>query len=113
MLTVRIDIEKSRVTLFPETAEERAKVEAVWRILVDCVGDSRKLVPIGEYIPHKDENASASFHIEGLDPEEHSFADVTVQDRAQVHCRICNKLLSLEAGDTIPVCCGKMMEVID
>ncbi len=109
---MKIDIEKSRVTLSPENAEEKAKIEAIWRILVDCIGDSRKLVPIGEYTPLKGD-AGASFQIEGLEPQESSYVEVKVEQESEVYCRTCNKLLALNAGDVIPLCCGKMMEIVD
>lgn len=110
---MKIDIDRSRVSLTPETAEEAAKLEAVWRLLVECIGDSRKLVPIGEYLPHKSADQCATFHIEGMDADDPAVVEVRVAVHSQVHCRICNKLLNLEAGDPIPFCCGKMMEVVD
>jgi thiol peroxidase len=30
-----------------------------------------------------------------------------------VYCNICNKTVSLKKGEEIPICCGKLMEVID
>jgi hypothetical protein len=109
---MKIDIEKSRVSFSPENAEEKAKIEAIWRILVDCVGDSRKLVPIGEYSPQQG-NASASFHIEGLEPQESSYVEVRVDSECEAFCKTCSKVVILKAGDVIPLCCGKMMEVVD
>ncbi len=109
---MKIDIEKSRVTLFPENAEEKAKLEAIWKILVECVGDSRKLVPIGEYIPQKD-NKGASFHIEGLEPQDSSFVEVRVEKESEVYCKTCNKIVIVKAGEVIPICCGKMMEIVE
>ena len=112
LVNMKIEIEKSRVTLTPENQEEKAKVEAIWRILVDCVGDSRKLVPIGEYIP-QNSNAGATFHIEGLEPGESSFVEIKVQQETEVYCDTCNKLIVLQAGDVIPICCGKMMAIVE
>lgn len=109
---MKIDIEKTRVTFFPESPEEKAKVEAIWRVLVDCVGDSRKLVPIGEYKP-KAEGKGASFQIEGLEPQENAFVEVKLEEDAEVYCKTCNKLMELQAGSVIPMCCGKMMEILD
>ena len=109
---MKIDIEKSRVTLSPENTEEKAKLEAIWRVLVDCVGDSRKLVPIGEYIP-QNPGAGATFQIEGLDPQESSYVEIRVENEAEVYCKTCNKLVVLQAGDVIPICCGKMMTIVD
>jgi len=112
MSKIKIDIRKTQVILSPESEEEKSKLTALWRLLVDCVGDSRKLVPIGEYVPQKNDKG-ASFHIEGLEPEDSSFVEVRVDKNEQVYCSICNKLLSLKAGDVIPICCGKMMTVVD
>jgi len=112
MILLKIDIEKSRVVLSPESAEEKAKLEAIWRVLVDCVGDSRKLVPIGEYTPLKGD-AGASFQIEGLGPQDSSYVEIKVEEESEVYCRICNKVVALSAGGVIPLCCGKMMEIVD
>lgn len=109
---MKISFEKSRVILQPEKAEEKAKLEALWRILVDCVGFNKKLVPIGEYVPMKNSDG-ASFFIEGLEPEEQKYVEVRVEESCKCYCRTCNKLIDLKAGDVIPNCCGKMMDIID
>ena len=109
---MKIDIIKSRVIFKPENADEKAKLEAIWRILVDCVGDSRKLVPIGEYVPQKD-SKGASFHIEGLEPDEVSYAEVSVEEDAVAYCKKCSKIVNLKKEDFVPLCCGKMMDIID
>lgn len=69
-------------------------------------------MPIGEYVPQKNDKG-ASFHIEGLELEDSTFVEVRVERDEQVYCSICNKLQSLKAGDVIPICCGKMMTVVD
>ena len=112
MIIIKIELEKSRVLLTPESDKERAKLEALWKVLIDCVNDSRKLVPIGEYIPEKG-SKTASFTIEGLEPNDSSFVEVKVESDASVYCRTCNKLMNLKAGDIIPLCCGKYMDIID
>ncbi len=112
MITIKIDLQKSQVVLSPENDEEKAKLTALWKLLVDCVGDSRKLVPVGEYVPQKNDRG-ASFHIEGLEPDDSSFVEVRAEEDVQVYCRTCNKLQKLKAGEVIPICCGKMMSIID
>jgi len=109
---MRIDIEKSRVQFYPENAEEKAKLNALWNIMIDCVGYSRKLVPIGEYVPQKGD-AFASFHIEGMKIQEQAFAEVRVDQDSDAYCKICNKVVVVKSGEVIPLCCGKMMEIID
>ncbi len=109
---MKIEIIKSQVVFSPENSEEKAKLTAVWKILVDCVGDSRKLVPVGEYVPQKNDKG-ASFYIEGLDARDSSFVKVRLERDEQVYCKTCNKLLSLKTGEVIPLCCGKMMEIVN
>ena len=96
----------------PENDEEKAKLTALWKIMIDCVKDSRKLVPVGEYVPVKSDKG-ASFYIEGLEPQDSTFTEVRVEHDTQVYCKTCNKLLSLKAGDVIPLCCGNMMQIVD
>ena len=38
---------------------------------------------------------------------------VRAEKECDVYCKICHKLLHLEAGTVIPRCCGKVMEVLD
>lgn len=33
------------------------------------------------------------------------------EEACDVYCPICHKVLHLQAGDVIPRCCGKVMEV--
>ena len=107
---MKITIDKNLVELTPDTPAEKAELERLWRTLIDCNGPALKLVPVGEYM----QNAAkgASFHIDGLDD---SAAPVSVKLREDcaVVCRECNKILHLKAGDAIPVCCGKIMEIVD
>ena len=60
---MQINIDKNLVELTPENSEEKVKVEALWRLLVDCVRFNKKLVPVGEYIAQRDD--FARFAIEG------------------------------------------------
>ncbi len=112
MITIKIELQKSQVVFSPENDEEKAKLTALWKLLVECVGDTRKLVPVGEYVPQKNDQ-EASFHIEGLEPQENSFVAVTVEKDVAVYCRTCNKLQNIKAGEVIPICCGKMMSIVD
>ncbi len=60
---MKIVMDKNLVDLIPETAAESAALEALWRQVIDCLGTSRHLTPVGEYIPAK--KNQASFVIEG------------------------------------------------
>jgi len=109
---MKINIEKNLVEFTPETTEETAKLEALWKIIVDCVRFSRKLVPIGEYIPMK--HNMARFAIEG-EPAggAGTYPAVYVDRECTCYCQTCNKYVMLRKGDQIPPCCGKLMEVLE
>ena len=38
---------------------------------------------------------------------------VRAEKDCQVYCPICHKLLDVKAGEVIPRCCGKPMEVLE
>lgn len=50
---MRISMDKDLVEFVPESEDETAMMEALWRLMVDCVRFNKKLVPVGEYIPQK------------------------------------------------------------
>lgn len=60
---MKITRDKSLVEFKPENPEEVKDLDALWRIVIDCVKESKKLVPVGEYIPGQSE--VARFNIEG------------------------------------------------
>lgn len=109
---MKIDIQKNLVEFTPENADEKAKLEGLWKIIVDCVRFNKKLVPVGEYVPVK--NETARFMIEGMDDAStDGFADVRADDACRAYCQTCNKFVELKKGDRVPPCCGKVMEILD
>ncbi len=109
---MQINIEKNLVELTPENSEEKVKLEALWRMLVDCVRFNKKLVPVGEYISQRDE--LARFAIEGeKGGSVDDFAEAYADKDCRCYCQTCNKYVELKKGDRIPPCCGKLMEVLD
>ena len=38
---------------------------------------------------------------------------VRAEKECDIYCPICHKLLHVQAGDVIPRCCGKPMQVLD
>ena len=109
---MKINIDKSLVEFTPENADETAKLEALWRLMVDCARFNKKMVPVGEYVPQKDN--LARFAIEGLDAQEASdYPEVYAENDCRCFCQTCNKYVELKQGDQIPPCCGKLMEVLD
>jgi hypothetical protein len=59
---MKIKIEQDLVEFAPESEDETAMMEALWRLMVDCVRFNKKLVPVGEYIPQQ--NNLARFVVE-------------------------------------------------
>ncbi len=109
---MKIRIDKDIVEMIPENAAEKAELEALWVKMGNCLGGTKFLQPIGTYIPG--ENPAARFHIEGLTKQE---ADAIPEIRApydtDVYCVTCNKTVQVKAGEVIPFCCGRMMEILD
>jgi hypothetical protein len=109
---MKISIEKNLVEFTPENPDETTKLEALWRLMVDCVRFNKKLVPVGEYVSQKD--TLARFAIEGMDnKQKEEYAEVYADDDCRCYCQTCNKYVELKKGDQIPPCCGKLMEVLD
>jgi hypothetical protein len=118
---MKIDIDKAVVTFQPENETEQDRLEQLWRTIIDCNGYSLKLAPIGEYVPAAGER-KASFYIEGLkEKTPQSAAGATTAKYTPIYtehdntayCSTCNKTVELKAGDEIPLCCGKLMELLD
>lgn len=109
---MKIEINKNLVEFTPENDDEKKKLEALWRLMVDCVRFNKKMVPVGEYIPIK--NKFARFAIEGLEVDKSkAYPEVHVDKDCRCYCQTCNKYVELKKGDQIPPCCGKLMEVLD
>ena len=60
---MKIELSKNLVEFTPESDNEKTMLEALWRMLVDCMRFNQKLVPVGEYVPGKSD--SATFAVEG------------------------------------------------
>ena len=102
------------MNLVPETERETEDLNKLWNILIGCVTDSKKLVPVGEYLPTK--KNQASFYIEGQKERPAEGLDVDdhiAREDAKYYCSTCNKLMDLHPGEEIPMCCGRRMEIVD
>jgi len=119
---MKLQVDKSVVTLTPEGEEEKRSLEHLWRLLIDCNGPTLTLCPIGEFIPALNDKG-AQFFIEGMERSKDvklvefsksvEYKPVIVEEDCTVYCRTCNKTIDLKKGDAIPLCCGKLMEIID
>lgn len=109
---MQINIQKNLVEFTPESDEETAKLEALWRLMVDCARFNKKMVPVGAYIPK--ETNMARFAIEGAKTESiDDYPEAYVDKECRCVCYTCNKFVELKPGERIPPCCGKLMEVLD
>ena len=109
---MKIRIDKNIVEFTPEHPAETVELEALWIKLGNCIGNTKTLQPIGVY--HPSENKTATFHIEGLDEQEKSFVPVVrAPYDTDIYCVTCNKTQHIKAGEVIPFCCGRLMEILD
>ncbi len=107
---MKIELSKNLVEFTPEGDNEKTMLEALWRMLVDCMRFNQKLVPVGEYIPGKSDTATFAVEGEGSDDE---YPTVYVDKECTCYCQTCNKYANLKDSDRIPPCCGKLMELLD
>ncbi len=110
---MKIEIEKNLVEFTPETADEKNKLEALWKTVVDCVRFNKKLVPVGQYMPAEDTLARFAIEGEGGKSATDEYPEVYADSECTCYCQTCNKFVNLAKGDRVPPCCGKLMEILD
>ena len=109
---MKIRIDKDVVEFTPENASETVELEALWIKMGNCLGETKRLQPIGVYIPS--EGKTAQFHIEGLSAQEKKqIPEVRAPYDTDVYCVTCNKTVHVKAGEVVPFCCGRLMELLD
>jgi len=59
---MQIELEGSLLKMKPETDTEREQLNQLWTIIIGCIDEGKKLVPVGQYIPGQSE--TANFNIE-------------------------------------------------
>lgn len=59
---MKIELEGSLLKMTPENSREKEELNQLWSIIIGCVSDGKKLVPVGEYLPGTKE--VAVFNIE-------------------------------------------------
>jgi len=59
---MKIEFEGTLVKLRPETAEEGTQLDRLWKVVVGCVAEGKKLVPVGQYLPGT--TPTANFNVE-------------------------------------------------
>jgi hypothetical protein len=59
---MRIELEGTLLTMTPENNREKEELNQLWTIIIGCVSEGKKLVPVGQYLPGMKE--VATFNIE-------------------------------------------------
>jgi hypothetical protein len=59
---MKIELEGTLLRMTPENDREKEELNQLWTIIIGCVTDNKKLVPVGEYLPGMKE--VATFNIE-------------------------------------------------
>jgi len=108
---MKIKVDRNLVEFSPDNAQETADMEILWRVIVDCMKENKKLVPIGEYVPVKEN--MARFTIEGVAGGKTLWTEQKAGADNSYYCSICNKYMNVKAGERIPLCCGREMETLD
>ncbi len=48
---MRIELEGSLLKMIPENDREKEELNQLWTIIIGCVNEGKKLVPVGQYLP--------------------------------------------------------------
>ena len=107
---MKITVDRNVVEFTPANPQETADLETLWRVLIDCVNETRKLTPIGEFVPGKTD--LARFTIEGVPGGRNTLTGYTADEDSTYICMTCNKYTQLRAGESVPLCCGVSMEPV-
>lgn len=59
---MRLELEGSLIKMIPENDREKEELNQLWTIIIGCIEEGKKLVPVGQYIPGVKE--VATFNIE-------------------------------------------------
>ena len=84
-------------------------MEALWVKM--ATARQQAALPIGVYEPTQ--KNEAAFLIEGLTEEEKDSAVIRAPCDTDVYCVTCNRTEYVKKGEIIPVCSGKVTEILD
>ncbi len=48
---MKIEFEGTLIKMIPENDREKSELDLLWKRVVSCIKEDKKLVPVGEYIP--------------------------------------------------------------
>lgn len=109
---MKIAVDRNVVEITPESEQETASLELLWKVVIDCYGNNKKIIPMGQFVPGHDK--LARFHIEGIRGGVTVYSDdKKAPEDNTYYCGICNKYVKVEEGQSIPLCCARDMETIE
>ncbi len=109
---MKIEVDRNVVEISPENEQETASLDLLWKVVIDCYGNNKKIVPMGQFVPGHDK--LARFHIEGIQGGKTVYSKEKVAPADETYyCDICNKYMKVNSGDPLPLCCGRDMETIE
>ena len=48
---MKIELEGTLIKMTPENDSEKTQLNQLWTIIIGCIDEGKKLVPVGQYIP--------------------------------------------------------------
>lgn len=48
---MRIELDGTLLKMIPESDREKTELNQLWTIIIGCVQEGKKLVPVGQYLP--------------------------------------------------------------
>ena len=106
---MKIRIDGETVEFEPETQSEAMELELLVKQLGNGLKDDIHLIADSIYSRRID--SCAKFRIEGQD-QNNLKSGPLMPFEADVYCNICGRKKHLQAGEPIPMCCGKRMEIV-
>ena len=107
---MKIVINGDTVEFEPETQSEAMELELLVKTLGSGLKEGVSLAADGFYSRRID--SCARFRIQGLQKNEIKDGPL-MPCEGDVYCYTCGKKKHLKAGEPIPMCCGKRMEILN
>ncbi len=48
---MRIELDGTLLRMIPESDREKTELNQLWTVIIGCVEEGKRLVPVGEYLP--------------------------------------------------------------
>ena len=107
---MKIKIDGKTVEFEPETQAEAMELELLVKTMGSGLKDGIHLAADGIYSRRID--SSAKFRIEGMEGQDMKNGPL-MPFEGDVYCYTCGRKKHLKAGEPIPMCCGKYMDILN